>query len=381
MINFHDLGQFLMAHFVYCTQTLTTFRHPNIIVLYGYSLNANSTQQCLVYEYAANGSLADFFTDEGNRARLPADMRLSIMFELTRAVHFLRTGGCKVAGNGWKVFHRDIKSANICLAADFTPRLIDCGLAKFVRDDNYSGIPGAVTLKSTSRDGTFGTPGYMCPEYSRKKSEGTPCPYIAAYDVFSLGVVLVELILGCLNGGHSTRTRNGMQFENAFRRYVKDDSDRLIVDGLEKLMRDADPTIIWNAGTLDLVCKAAIQCMAPFSDEKLSTGDLLDKLRETIGLKRDTRVWYPAAVHSVDSGPHCDICNDYCADLKCSEGHALCTSCVEENLLQHLSDGGRLLCLINGCSSQPFKDNELVKYISVELYNPRFNACEQIHFA
>ncbi|KAI2494864.1 serine/threonine kinase [Fragilaria crotonensis] len=349
--------------------TLKRFRHPNIIVLYGYSLNANRAQQCLVYEYAANGSLAGFFTDDGNRARLSADTRLSIMFELTRAVHFLHTGGCKVKGKGWKVFHRDIKSANICLADDFTPRLIDCGLAKFVRDDNYIGIPGAVTLKSTNGDGTFGTAGYMCPEYVRKKAEGTPCPYIAAYDVFSLGVVLVELILGCLNGRQSTRTRNGMQFVNAFRQYVKDERDLLIVDGCEKLKRDADPTIIWRARSLELVCKAAIQCMAPFSDQRLSTDDLLNELREAIGLKRDTSVRPPGAVRSVESGPLCLTCNDYCADLKCSEGHALCTSCVEENLLQHLSDRGQLLCLINGCSSQPFKDKDLVKYISFEIYN------------
>ncbi|KAI2503221.1 serine/threonine kinase [Fragilaria crotonensis] len=43
---------------------LKRFRHPNIIVFYGYSLTANSTQQCLVYEYAANGSLAGFFTEK-----------------------------------------------------------------------------------------------------------------------------------------------------------------------------------------------------------------------------------------------------------------------------------------------------------------------------
>ena len=47
------------------------------------------------------------------------------------------------------------------------------------------------------------------------KYEGTPCPYyIAAFDVFSIGVVIVELILGCLINGQSTR--NGMKFENAF---------------------------------------------------------------------------------------------------------------------------------------------------------------------
>ncbi|KAI2493231.1 serine/threonine kinase [Fragilaria crotonensis] len=244
--------------------TLKRFHHPNIIVLYGYNLNVSLKDKFLVYEYAANGSLDGFLRDDGNRARLPADTRLSIMFEMARAVHFLHTGGC----SGWKVFHRDIKSANICLAEDFTARLIDCGLAKFVPDENSNIIPGSVapSVWSTSGLPAFGTPGYMCPEYARDKSEGIPCPYIAAFDVFSIGVVLVELILGCLIGGQSTR--NGMKFENAFRRYVRDNRYKLIKDGCEKLKRDADPAIIWNPEALGLVCKTAIRCMAPFFPRK-----------------------------------------------------------------------------------------------------------------
>ncbi|KAI2503208.1 serine/threonine kinase [Fragilaria crotonensis] len=222
--------------------TLKTFRHPNIIVLYGYSLNANSAQQHLVYEHATNGSLAGFFTDDGNRARLAADTRLSIMFKLVRAVHFLHTGGCKVAGEGWYVFHRDIKSANICLMDDFTPLLIDCGLAIFVCDDNSRATP---RLQSTTGGFAFGTPGYMCPVYVKKKGKGHPCPYIVEYDVYSIGVVLVELILGCLNGGQSMR--NDSQFHDVFDIYVQDErSYQRIVDGCEKLKRDADPFIIWN---------------------------------------------------------------------------------------------------------------------------------------
>ena len=103
------------------------------------------------------------------------------MFELTRAVHFLHAGGCKVEGKGWKVYHRDIKSANICLAEDFTARLIDCGLAKFVPDENSKVLPGSVTASLRSRTGgpAFGTPGYMCREYSRKMCDDGSCPYIA----------------------------------------------------------------------------------------------------------------------------------------------------------------------------------------------------------
>ncbi|KAI2503197.1 serine/threonine kinase [Fragilaria crotonensis] len=349
--------------------TLKRFQHPNIIALYGYSLNVNSTQQCLVYEYATNGSLAGFFVDDGSRARLSAATRLSIMFELVRAVHFLHTGGCKVKGKGWKVFHRDIKSANICLADDFTPRLIDCGLAKFVPDDNSNATPGPLTvsLRSNTVGLAFGTPGYMCPEYLRKKGRGLPCPYIAAFDVFSIGVVLVELILGCLNGGQLIR--NDPQRHDIFGMYVQDERGRLVVDGLEKLLLNADRTIIWNPVSLDLVCKAAMQCMAPVSEDRLSTKVLLNKLGDAILSNTNVGLQHPAVASAVDSGPYCLICNEYRTDIKCSEGHALCTACIVDKLVDY--SGCQLSCLIKECSSK-LQDNDLYGRIPVEMYNRYF---------
>ncbi|KAI2494853.1 serine/threonine kinase [Fragilaria crotonensis] len=344
--------------------TLKRFRHPNIIVLYGYSLNPSSTQQCLVYEYAANGSLADFLHHHGKTARLSADIRLSIMFELARAVHFLHTGGCKVLGKGWKVFHRDIKSANICLAEDFSPRLIDCGLAKFVRDSNAT--PGAVTLKSTNRNGTFGTPGYMCPEYALKSAKGRQCSYIAACDVYSIGVVMVELVLGSLTGGQSTQ--NDSQFLDVYEKYVMNDHHELIVDGCEKLKHDADPTIIWNPVAIELVCKAAVQCMAPVSGKRLCTKDLLGELNRAIQINAGLRSSEPEG--AAGSGCPCDVCNRKCASMKCSKGHALCSSCIENSLLNAPRPGvGRcpLMCLFNECSVV-LQDEDLCRNINVGLF-------------
>jgi serine/threonine protein kinase len=254
------------------------YGHPNIATFYGYSLNANTTEQYMVYEYTSNGSLDGFFTDDGNRARLSSDTRLSIMYELARTVHFLHVGGC----HGWKVFHRDIKSANIYLTDDFTPRLIDCGLSKFVADENSETIPGLVTpsLQNTNGGPAFGSPGYMCPEYVRRMSIGLPCPYIAAYDVYSLGVVLTELILGCVNSAQSTR--NGTQFYDVFSKYVQNEDHEPIIGGWHRLSRDADPSIVWNPDVLYLACRSAVQCMAPFSAERLTTKALLDELSEAI---------------------------------------------------------------------------------------------------
>jgi serine/threonine-protein kinase PBS1 len=123
--------------------------------LYAFNLNVDHAEQFLVYEYAIQGSLDGFFNDAGMRARLPADKRLSIMYELARAVHFLHSGGC----DDWKVFHRDIKSANICLAEDFTARLIDCGLAKFVPDENNASPSDSIIQTGPTEGPTFGTRG------------------------------------------------------------------------------------------------------------------------------------------------------------------------------------------------------------------------------
>jgi serine/threonine protein kinase len=313
-----------------------------------------------VYEHAANGSLADFLTNNVSRTLLTSDIRFSIMFQLTRAVHFLHAGGCKVAGEGWKVFHRDIKSDNICLAEDFTPRLIDCGLAKFVQDEDSDVTPEPLTVSLQSNTGAlaFGTPGYLCPEYLRKKGRGLPCPFIAAYDVYSIGVVLVELILGCLNA--VPVMGNDTQVHDLFEIYVKDRRDQRIVDGWAKLKRDADPTIKWNPDALELMCKTAIKCMAPLPEERFSTKDLLDQLRGA-GNQR------PKAASAVESGPRCDICSNYRTEVKCSIGHALCTTCILDKLGDY--SGSHFSCLIKGCASQPFQLEDLYGRIPVETYN------------
>jgi serine/threonine protein kinase len=143
-------------------QTLKRFRHPNIIILYGYNLCVSHKEQFLVFEYAAKGFLDGFLKDDDTRASLPTDTRLSIMYQVVRTLHVLPTGAA-----GWKVFHRDIKSANICLTEDLTPRLIDCGLAKFVEGENIAS-PSQTILPTGSTEGpVFGTKEYT--------SEGGVC--------------------------------------------------------------------------------------------------------------------------------------------------------------------------------------------------------------
>jgi serine/threonine protein kinase len=90
---------------------------------------------------------------------------------------------------GSPAYHRDMKSANVALMADYTPKIIDCGLSKYVPDAGAGGM----SIHSTTGN-RFGTPGYMCPEYSKK----VKMLYDAKCEVFSFGVVMLELLTGKL---------------------------------------------------------------------------------------------------------------------------------------------------------------------------------------
>ena len=267
-------------------QALKRFRHPNIIALYGYSFNSNHTKQYLVYEHAANGSLDGFLRDDANRARLTADIRLSIMFELTRAVHFLHNGGC----NGYRLFHRDIKSVNICLAEDYTARLTDCGLAELIPIDSNTSTTSTIMNCFSTGSAIFGTPGYICPEYANDVAMRVVLfSYKAACDVYSIGVVVrvLELSLGYLIGDGQQSSTDGTEHLDVFMNCcVQDKKGMAIPKGWEVLKEEhADKSIPRTPKSLDLVCDAAIRCMKPTTDGRMTTTDLLPTLRDAIHWK------------------------------------------------------------------------------------------------
>ncbi|KAI2503126.1 serine/threonine kinase [Fragilaria crotonensis] len=269
---------------------LKRFRHPNIIALYGFNLNVDHEQLFLVFEHAALGSLDEFFRDAGTRARLPADKRVSIMYQLAKAVHFLHSGGC----GGWNVFHRDIKSANVCLDEDFTPRLIDCGLAKLVPDANNATPSESIIPTGPTDVPVFGTREYMCPEYLLNIIQGRTCRYMAAYDVYSLGVVMAELILGRLNCGQT----------DVFQTYVRAGNTPPIVPGWKRLESHADQ-VAWNPYALQLVCQTTIRCISPHSQGRLSTEELVPLLIKAVNLQAGIRYSEPEGAG--DGPPMCHL--------------------------------------------------------------------------
>ena len=174
---------------------LTSFRHANIVRLVGYCLpptgELRASEQrmkelCLVYELAPLGGLNALLRDDDRASELLWQYRIKIPLGVAKGLCYMHYNDpiCPA-------YHRDIKSGNIALMPDFTPKIIDCGLSKYVPD---STLPGMSIQSQTGA--RFGTPGYTCDYYSKR----TAMAYDAKCEVFSFGIVLLELLTGKLQG-------------------------------------------------------------------------------------------------------------------------------------------------------------------------------------
>lgn len=152
---------------------LSLLHHPNLMSLKGYCTAGD--EKLLVYEYMPKGSLEDHLFDVGpNDVPLDWNTRIKIAVDTARGLEYLH---CRANP---PVIFRDLKAANILLDNDFHARLSDFGLAKL-------GPVGDKTHVSTRVMGTYG---YCAPEYAMSGK------LTVKSDIYSLGVVLLELITG-----------------------------------------------------------------------------------------------------------------------------------------------------------------------------------------
>nr|XP_043624948.1 proline-rich receptor-like protein kinase PERK15 [Erigeron canadensis] len=150
--------------------TISRVHHKHLVSLVGYC--TYGLQRMLVYEFVPNNTLEFHLHGDGHDL-LNFDMRMKIALGSAKGLAYLHED-CQP-----KIIHRDIKSANILLDTNYEPKVADFGLARFTADTD--------THVSTRVMGTFG---YLAPEYALtgKLTEKS--------DVFSFGVMLLELITG-----------------------------------------------------------------------------------------------------------------------------------------------------------------------------------------
>lgn len=146
---------------------LSGLSHPHIARLLDGG-ESETGRPYLVMEYVEGRTLDDFCDERG----LTVPERIRLFREICSAVQY---------AHGRLVVHRDLKPGNVLVDVQGVPRLLDFGIAKLLEDDESAQTRTGTRLMS---------PPYASPEQIRGERIGT------ATDVYSLGVVLYELLTG-----------------------------------------------------------------------------------------------------------------------------------------------------------------------------------------
>ena len=177
---------FIVSRFKNERQILASLDHPNIARL----LDGGTTEDGVPYfvmELIDGQPIDEYCAGKA----LPIAERLRLFSHVCSAVQYAHQR---------LIIHRDIKPSNILVTSDGTPKLLDFGIAKMLDRD---AVPGQFEPTLTLFRAL--TPGYASPEQVKDE------PITTASDVYSLGVVLYEL----LTGRHPYRKPNSTSQEIA----------------------------------------------------------------------------------------------------------------------------------------------------------------------
>src|SRR5205085_658654 len=158
----------------------TALNHPNIITIYDFG--QENGRDYIASEFVEGSTLRDYVGSSG----LTLNRILDVAIQVASALEAAHAAG---------IVHRDVKPENIMLRPDGYVKVLDFGLAKLSEpesggDDAETGASGLSSDFETRTGMVLGTVNYMSPEQARgQKVDGRS-------DLFSMGVVLYELITG-----------------------------------------------------------------------------------------------------------------------------------------------------------------------------------------
>lgn len=254
-------------------------QHRNLVRLLGYC--AERSEMVLVYEYLANKSLDKILFYPNNRERLDWQKRYNIILGIARGLLYLHQDSLL------RIIHRDIKASNILLDEKLNPKIADFGLAKHFPDDQ--------SHVSTRLAGTFG---YMAPEYAMQGQLSVKA------DVYSFGVLLLELITGRKNTDYSLSPDMQILLGWAWTSYERGDTVQMVDPAI---IETCDKEQALRCIHVGLLCTQADPSLRPLISEATqmlsSDSGTLPNPTKPVFVSSITQVTSSASGSSHASGP------------------------------------------------------------------------------
>ena len=163
--NEHYVKRFLRE-----AKIATRIRHPNLVTVHDAGLDEEHNLYYIIMDWVSGGDLRQAIAFAGH---FDPDRAVEVVMQVASALD---------AAHKFQVVHRDIKPENIMIQPDGLVKLVDLGIAK---------AGGITDSLSTATESVFGTPAYVAPEQAIDAASVD-----TRADIYSLGVVLFEMITG-----------------------------------------------------------------------------------------------------------------------------------------------------------------------------------------
>lgn len=256
---------------------LSRLHHKHLVGFVGFC--EEKDERLLVYEYMKNGAIYDHLhsknnTDKSSSVLNSWKMRIKVSLDAARGIEYLHNYAVP------PIIHRDIKSSNILLDANWIARVSDFGLSLLGPEIEGDFMPAKAA----------GTVGYMDPEYYGLNV------LTAKSDVYGLGVVLLELLTGK---------------RAIFRNEEDGGSPTSVVDFAVQKIRagELDKVLDMRVGlpepkeaeAVELVAYTAVHCVNMEGKERPSMMDIVANLESALALCDESHGSISSATFSIVS--------------------------------------------------------------------------------